>query len=138
MTPDELFQYNAQFAKGVPPDTTLDPRVFQTKLKPAQEHMYNKWLSATAQDTGIDYDPNDASYDMRGYWKDVVAPGRFKRMGKGQHFPDTYKTPYHPTFSRESKFANENAPLWKDDVLVDAETGQPTPGYLHEIAREKQ
>jgi len=125
----DWLQYNQQFAKA----PMRGPDAYQTRLTPDQENLYRKWLTATGKDTGIKYDPDDASYDMRGYWADVVAGGRFKRMGKAQHFPDTYKTPYHPTFSRESKYATDDAPYWtSDDVLRDPLTNEPTPGYIHE------
>src|ERR1035438_684822 len=35
------------------------------------------------------------------------------------HFPDTYKTPFHKTFSNESKYAPKDAPHWEEDKLVD-------------------
>ncbi len=35
------------------------------------------------------------------------------------HFPDTYKTPYHKTFSNESIYALPTAPHWEGDQLVD-------------------
>jgi len=131
--PDWL-DYNQQFSlwPGAGPDK------YRTKLTSGEETLYKKWLKSTSRDTGVDYDPDDASYDMRGYWRDVVAGGRFQRMGKAQHFPDTYKTPYHRTFSRESKFATSFAPFWDGDTLKDAITGEPTGGYLEELEREKE
>lgn len=142
MDNDELLMraisYNAQFAPDVPPDTTPDPSIFQTKLSKGDEQKYQKWLNSTSKDTGVDYNPDDPGYDMRGYWQDIVATGKFKKMGEKQHFPDTYKTPYHPTFSRESKFASPDAPYWnKNDQLLDPTTDQPTPGFLLEMMREQ-
>jgi hypothetical protein len=35
------------------------------------------------------------------------------------HFPDTWKTPYHETFSNDSQWALPSAPAWNDkDQLV--------------------
>lgn len=39
-------------------------------------------------------------YDMEGFLRD--NPGFV--AGPGQHYPDTYKLPNHPTFSNESKY----------------------------------
>lgn len=58
-------------------------------------------------------DEPNADYDMRGFWK---AGG--KRAANG-HFPDTYKTPYHKSFSNESRYATKDAPHWEGDRLVD-------------------
>jgi len=131
VTPDYV-AYNNQFSKtpGAPAEA------YQTKLPPAKEALYQKWLDSTSRDVGHRLNPDDPGYDMRGYWRDVVATGRFKRMGQDQHFPDTYKTPYHPTFSRESRFATSDAPMWRDDQLVDAATGQPTQGFLGEMSNQ--
>jgi hypothetical protein len=135
--PDAAYDYNSQFTKNLSAEASPDPSIFQTKLKEPQERMYKKWLNATKRDTGTDLNPDDPGYDMRGYWKDIVASGQFKRMEKGQHFPDTYKTPFHPTFSHESKYATEDAPYWNgDDQLIDRTTGQPTAGFLAEQERE--
>jgi len=35
------------------------------------------------------------------------------------HFTDYWKTPTHATFSRESKYATEDAPHWEGDKLID-------------------
>jgi hypothetical protein len=61
---------------------------------------------------------------MRGYYKDNVAGAggakpKVSSFDGLPHFPDTYKTPYHKTFSNESRYALPNAPSWKGDRLVD-------------------
>ena len=38
-------------------------------------------------------------YDMRGAWR-----ANSQQAGNG-HYPDTYKKPNHPTFSRESQYS---------------------------------
>ena len=37
---------------------------------------------------------------------------------KSLHYPDTYKTPYHESFSAESQWAASGAPTWKGNKLV--------------------
>lgn len=76
---------------------------------------------------------------MRGFWKglqegDPHAVTSIDPYDKKLHFTDYWKTPWHETFSRESKYATDEAPYWKDDrylvdkegkVLFDAATGRP-------------
>jgi len=61
---------------------------FDTPLNPEEQESYNK-----------KYGPSDnRDYDMQGFHKynpDFEA-------GPGQHYPDTFKKPNHPTFSDES------------------------------------
>lgn len=62
---------------------------------------------------------------MRGYWN----ANRGAAHSSGQHFPDTWKTPYDTTFSRESRYAAANNPLaWKGNVLVNTLTGKTVYG----------
>ena len=116
----EMFEYNSQWAK---------PGPYYTKLTPADEQSYQTWLRAVNQKTGRGLDPNDPTYDMRGFWKKMSSG---KLEWGGDHFPDTFKTPYHPTFSQESRYATPDAPRWVDDMLVD-NTGNLSWGYLRTI-----
>jgi hypothetical protein len=66
---------------------------------------------------------NNPGYDMRGYWKDIASKGRnesgINPIDKKHHYPDTYKTPYHESFSNESKYATRDAPHWVGEKLID-------------------
>jgi len=106
---------NAKWAKPMPG--------YQTTLDPAREMQFREWVAKN----GVPFDPNEANadYDMRGYWQDMLAG----RAGGTQvnandglpHYPDTYKTPYHQSFSNESRYALPNAPHWANDhQLVDS------------------
>ena len=67
-----------------------------------------------------EFKASDNNYDMRGFWKAQQAGDpNAKRSTKNMHFPDTYKTPYHKSFSGESKYATKDAPHWEGDRLVD-------------------
>ena len=59
----------------------------------------------------------DNTYDMRGYWKKYAAEGKtaggINPADKKWHFTDEFKTPYHETFSAESKYALPSAPHWQ-------------------------
>lgn len=97
----DYFTRNKAWAK---PQTT-----YQTQLSAENESRFNNWLKANAQRVG-EFNPKNPTedYDMRGWWlqnKGAPAP-----VG---HFEDTFKTPYHETFSNESKYATPNAPAWK-------------------------
>ena len=105
---------NAQYAKSGP---------YKTELPPEKESQFQSWVKANQvpwQDT-----PN-ADYDMRGYWQAMISGDKNARQSKNandgkMHFPDTWKTPYHKSFSNESKYALPNAPKWNDkDQLVDS------------------
>lgn len=111
---------NAQFAK---------PGQYNTALPPTQEAQFRDWLTKN----NVPFDPSASGpqdYDMRGYYKDVASKGGNETgvnpVDKKLHFPDTYKTPYHESFSAESKFATESNPFkWRGETLIDERTGTP-------------
>ena len=81
---------------------------YQTRLDSADESGFREWLKMNKNRVGY-FNPDNSKedYDMRGWWlanKGALAPDG--------HFPDTYKTPYHKTFSNESMYANSDAPKW--------------------------
>lgn len=70
--------------------------MFNTALTPTGEQLYQQQVPPGAS----------ADYDMR---------GAFARMGgallpEGQHYPDTFKKPNHPTFSTGSQYARPEQP----------------------------
>ena len=95
------------------------PGPYITKLSPDDERQFQQWVI----DNKIPFDPSDeADYDMRGYWQEQQGTGDQRQVNPndGQpHFPDTYKTPYHESFSNESRYATPSAPRWNNlDQLV--------------------
>lgn len=107
--PQRSFAFNRNWAK---------PGPYATKLSPPEEREFQEWVRANKvpwQDTPT------ADYDMRGYWKALnggKAKQTFNAWDHTMHFPDTWKTPYSGTFSRESIYAKPNAPHWQGDKLV--------------------
>lgn len=106
------------------PRPDAKPGNYRTELPPAQEKQFAAWVKKT----GAQFDPSSNNpkedYDMRGFYKAVQAgdPAAITAMsgydGK-PHYPDTYKTPYHETFSDESKWAVKGkAPHWQGDKLM--------------------
>jgi hypothetical protein len=106
---------------------TVEDAVYPTQLPPQQEGQFRRWLEANKNQGPLKYyNPDDSfsDYDMRGYWKDTqgkISGNSGIDPHDGQmHFPDTYKTPYHETFSRESRYATKDAPYWDaKDRLID-------------------
>ena len=110
----------AQYAKPGPYVTQLpsmdEPR-FQSWIK--QNHI--PWMDV----------PN-ADYDMRGFWQaaqrgDPNASTQVNREDQRIHFPDTYKTPYHKTFSRQSEYALPTAGDWVGDVFAPPNVNTAAP-----------
>lgn len=107
-----------------------------TKLNPQDEQNFQSWAKRNNA-------PITADYDMRGFWdalrnKDPRAGTAINPNDKQLHFPDTWKTPLHKSFSGESIYAKPGGPTWNEqDQLLDpsgkvlfderAKTGQPPP-----------
>jgi hypothetical protein len=94
---------------------------YLTKLDPLQEMAFQQWV----RDNNVPFDPSpNADYDMRGYYKSIQGLNRLAQTSVNAndgmlHFPDTFKTPYHESFSAESKWAAPGAPTWNElDQLV--------------------
>jgi hypothetical protein len=105
---------NATLDRNLPHAT---PGPWTTPLKGASEGLFRTWLAANR----VPFDPDEAApdYDMRGYWKDVASNGvdqtAVNPNDQRVHYPDTYKTPYHESFSSESRYALPSAPSWIND-----------------------
>lgn len=107
------------------PDTnflsgTARPGPYSTRLSYTDELEFQKWV----RDHRIPYeDTPRADYDMRGYFQamrrgDPNAQTQVSAFDGKPHFPDTYKTPYHETFSNESMYATPNAPRWDEKNVL--------------------
>lgn len=95
---------------------------FETYLNPNEEIAFMNWFQ-NAKKAGVIYQ-NDSGqdYDFRGYWKDkVVGQSGLGPSSSATHFPDTYKKPNHPTFSKESIYAQgeyaQYAGTWTGDTF---------------------
>jgi hypothetical protein len=112
---DEQFA-KLQAASSAP---TRREEAYSTKLTHDEDLQFNRWVQAS----GVPYDAsNDSDYDMRGYWKaQQHGDPRATRDTESMHFPDTWKTPRHKTFSNESIYAGPGAPRWVGNKLVAAD-----------------
>lgn len=98
--------------------------IYDSPLTSDQEQDY---LSKFGSDASSDY-------DMRGYYldnQDKIA------NSEGQHYPDTYKKPWHPTFSDESMYhgvAGNQGGTWGTDADgKDTFAPGPTNMKLHGV-----
>jgi len=94
---------------------------YVTRLDPAAQQEFGLWV----QQNKIPYDPSPASdYDMAGFYQalkanDPRATTAINVNDHRLHFPDYWKTPYHQSFSNESRWALPTAPRWNEsDQLV--------------------
>ena len=94
---------------------------YQTQLQPLEEMAFKQWVSDN--NVPVDSSPQ-GDYDMRGFYRakmhDSPNAGTGMNSNDGRmHFTDYFKTPYHHSFSLESKFAAPGAPSWNElDQLV--------------------
>ena len=101
--------------------TTVNQNRYRTSLTPQEEYQFVQWVKANK----IPFDPlgRDASplsdYDMRGFWKAMMSGDPNAKRAENLHFPDTYKTPFHRSFSNESIYAGKDSPRWEGNRLVD-------------------
>ena len=111
---EKIYQRNMAYAKP-------DWQTVMTQLSPEQEAAFLKWV----QLNNVPFDPaqQNPDYDMRGFYQalmsgDPTAQSAINPVTQSLHYPDTYKTPYHESFSAESRMETEGAPSWKEDKLV--------------------
>jgi hypothetical protein len=125
--PDQLYQRNSQYSNSGP---------YQTPLTPADELLFQNWVKTNK----VPFDPSGKSdYDMRGFYNAVTSMDPRARTAINpndnmMHFPDTWKTPFHQSFSNESQYSNgsPNAPRWVNDSQLATPSGQL---YFDEKAR---
>ena len=108
---DAAYEHNKFFALKGPSKWDWP---YQTTLPETESRRFERWV----EEYNVPFDPTAriVDYDMRGYWKSTQGKG----WHPGDHFPDTFKTPYDTTFSNESKYATRNCPFyWHGDMLID-------------------
>jgi hypothetical protein len=99
---------------------------YQTSLPALQEMAFKQW----AHRNNVPFDPSpQADYDMRGFWralmnKDPRATSGMNPNDNAMHYPDYWKTPYHESFSNESKWNTTGEPGWNDQDQLVNRSGQ--------------
>lgn len=119
------------YAKPGPYTTTLDPQT---------EQQFQSWVK---QNNVPWKDSPTSDYDMRGYYKaqitgDTDAHTSINPIDGLPHYPDTYKTPYHKTFSNQSQYALPTAGTWKGNTFVppaktSPQSSDPLQPYLSSV-----
>src|SRR4249920_2390162 len=90
----------------------------ETALSPEEESAFREWVKQNK----VNFNPDDLhqDYDMRGFWKaqqegDPVATSAVNSVDGKLHYSDVWKKPNHPTFSVESKYADNSAGKWEGE-----------------------
>src|SRR5882672_877243 len=93
-----------------------------TALTLVQEANFKSWV--VYFNIPFDVNASIVDYDMRGYWLANGGTAVLPVHAAGDHFPDTYKTPYDTTFSGESQYAKPGTPFkWHGNQLIDDRDG---------------
>lgn len=119
--PEMLGQIASKYA--APPAPALPAslakhQAFRTYLNPAEEMQFQDWVKKNH--IPFENDTPTSDYDMRGFWKAMATGDPNAARAANLHFPDTYKTPWHETFSNESQYAPKDAPHWVGDKLFNS------------------
>ncbi len=121
MSPEQVFAGNQQYAAN-PGQTN-----YNTALPQMDEFQFRQWLA----DKNVPFNPDarNQDYDMRGYWQGLQQQNPRAMSGVNAndgllHFSDNWKTPYHASFSNESKYATPSAPQWVNDSQLAAPNGR--------------
>ncbi len=121
---------------------------YRTPLTPEQEAEFQRYVQiagrrdVSPQDKQAEANFPDSDYDVRGAWlaakKGLDAGGNWDQgqdpltapSGDGTiHGSDVFKTPYHNTFSNESKYAapRQSAPAWSQNSQLQTQGALQNP-----------
>lgn len=106
-----------------------------TQLSPQEEMQFRAWWAKQGKGQPLTDD-----YDMRGFWKFGGNTGVSAVDGM-THYTDTYKTPLHKSFSRESQYVDPKrkdlAPYWIENVLTNPMNGAAVFDEPKEVRKQK-
>lgn len=82
---------------------------YVTLLPAKDEDAFQEWFQRYAVSHQLNPNPDarEHYYDYRGYWNANRSNPDFDVTTSDNHFPDTWKTPGHPTFSVDSIYAKD-------------------------------
>jgi hypothetical protein len=119
---DDLASLGLRYSQAPFPETGP----YNTPLQQMQEFAFRKWLT----DNNVPFDPNNPNqdYDMRGFYQGLMqqsprATSAVNPNDDRMHYTDYWKTPYHASFSSDSKYAGPNAPHWINDSQLADQAG---------------
>ncbi len=104
------------------PEYQNHPRIsYVTKLPDDMHQQFLQWV----QQNHVPYDPGPhADYDMPGFWLALMSGDKQATSGISPvdgrlHFTDYFKTPYHRSFSNQSKYSTSpDDPRWVGRQLI--------------------
>lgn len=136
---------------------------FATQLTPEEEQGFANFAKQTQNLPSL-------GYDLKGLYKEASDKNLVNDILQGKntelagmnpttqsfHFTDKYKTPFYDSFSKESKYATQDAPQWLENpnnqgfqlvdkqgnILVDEnqqkmqEMNQPAPSQAEEMLNQ--
>lgn len=113
---------------NAPPRADAVGGPYTTQLHPIDEGAFRKFVAGNSHIPAFaNFNPDEkqSDYDMRGWWQAFTNPNHpqheLTSVGVSDydgmpHFNDYWKTPYHKTFSSESRWAIPGkAPSWTND-----------------------
>ena len=123
----ETYKRNSQWAKKDWKITTFK--------SDKDEDEFRSWVDKHKVPFKIDDAQPD--YDMRGFYQalksgDQRAVSSIDPSDGQLHFPDYWKTPYHPSFSNESQWATKDAPKWIGNEMAGYRLMDKTGKVVHE------
>lgn len=127
-------------------NTTRKASRYITILPDDDEAKFQEWYQRYALNHNLNPNPDarEHYYDYRGYWDANRVNPDLELSLSGDHFPDTWKTPGHPTFSVDSvyaKYAPEIAGRWENGQYIgpsmfDADTMKLRQRYAESSFRD--
>ena len=113
--------YNDKRNPGLRKRRDYERELFKRDIKSSftgdEEKAFRDWYDRYARSQDLDPNPDakEHYYDYRAYWKNRTEQQKNDEWKLGNHLPDTYKKPGHPTFSTESIYSTRKTPggTWK-------------------------
>lgn len=119
---NKKYNTNSDVAKAI--EFYQDPEAhMNTALLESKEEQFQLWLADMKDQGIINKNDNGYDYDYRGYWQKYIDGNKMEPvLEPGMHFPDEFKKPNHPTFSKESIWARgaweEYAGTWDGETYT--------------------
>lgn len=141
---NKKYSTNSDVAKAI--EFYQDPEAhMNTALLESKEEQFQLWL-ADMKDQGIIHEnDNSYDYDYRGYWQKYIDGNKMAPvLEPGMHFPDEFKKPNHPTFSKDSIWARgaweEYAGTWDGETYTPGRVSYPRTAQdtMREYIKEYQ
>ena len=113
--------YNDKRNPGLRKRRDYERELFKRDIKSSftgdEEKAFRDWYDRYSRSQDLDPNPDakEHYYDYSTYWKNRTPEQKNDEWKLGNHLPDTYKMPGHPTFSTGSIYSTRKTPggTWK-------------------------